>query len=588
MLRDFTDEAYNNWINEVDGINCFQFQNELIDRLRHAPLVSDLFGGQFSNVFNDLEGYQDLFCKYLLYNKGVIDSIFSDVNDVSLAYRYVFEGIKADVVRQTLFIKGLSDAFSFNDEVSFSNAMEMPKNSIDRIKNDYIDNLYHEYVSGRLTSISDIQLDLIDDLLIDDFIAGRVENPTQEQLTFYDAYLNAERKALQEKYSEWDMPIRQIYQNDRDKEKQLVDLFRCLHPDIAEDLDAFFGSARYNSIPEDEFADDVMNITFIALCAPEAEQKLFFDVLDEIKLGTIDAYERDEYGNIVYDLDGNPKILKSQFFEEVNIINICVAPGRSGLMESPYGPYMGLLHEIGHAVDYNFENGCCYSMLYNEGTNYETIRTDVYNAIENQVTIIVNEHGLQPDGEFLKDIDTLIIDLTESMFSEEVRAGISHKYENYLEKYNIYMDDIIFEIRSAFIGLNMNGELLDGALSIGGYYQNAGILNQYTPDYRFEYPFDESYSIKQWVNYSFSVGDMFCGATNNFIYGADSHKDFGFYWFDAEGNPTGRLEKETAATCFSIFMTGNINSMELMQQYVPDTYETYTQMFDYMAENCSD
>lgn len=81
---------------------------------------------------------------------------------------------------------------------------------------------------------------------------------------------------------------------------------------------------------------------------------------------------------------------------------------------------------------------------------------------------------------------------------------------------------------------------------------------------------------------------MFCGATNNYIYGADSHKDFGFYWFDAEGNPTGRLEKETAATCFSIFMTGNINSMELMQQYVPDTYETYTQMFDYMAENCSD
>ena len=81
---------------------------------------------------------------------------------------------------------------------------------------------------------------------------------------------------------------------------------------------------------------------------------------------------------------------------------------------------------------------------------------------------------------------------------------------------------------------------------------------------------------------------MFCGATNNYIYGADSHRYFNDYWVDSEGDSTGMLEKETAATCFSILMTGNTDSIELMQQYLPETYETYTQMFDYMAENCSD
>ena len=588
MLRDFTDEAYNNWINEVDGINFTQFQNELINRLSRAPLVSDLFGGEFGNVFTDLIGYQDLFCKYLLYNKGVIDRIFSDVNDVNLAYRYVFEGIKSDVVRQTLFIRGLSDAFSYNDEVSFSNAMEMPRNSIDRIISDYIDNLHNEYASGRLTSISESQLDLIDDLLIDDFIAGRVEKPTQEQLEFYDEYFNAELKALREKYSEWDMPIRQIYMNDKDKEKQLVDLYRCLHPDVAENLDTFFASARYNSIPEEEFADDVMNITFIALCAPEAERTLFFEVLDEVELGVIDAYERDEYGNIVYDDKGNPKILNSQFFEGTNTINICVAPGRSGLMESPYGPYMGIYHEIGHAIDYNFGNGTCYSRLYNDGSNYDTIHEDVYNAIRNEVTLIVNEHGLQADAEYFEDINYFITDLTDSMFSQDEFSRMLVEYSEYAKKYNIDLNDLIFEVRSTFIGVNMNGELLDGSLVIGGYYHNAGILNQYTSDYTFSYPLNENITLKQRVNYSFSIGDMFCGATNNYIYGADSHRYFNDYWVDSEGDSTGMLEKETAATCFSILMTGNTDSIELMQQYLPETYETYTQMFDYMAENCSD
>ena len=51
MVRDFTKEAYDELLAQVDSINNVPFQEELINRVSGTPVLSNLFAGQFGGAF---------------------------------------------------------------------------------------------------------------------------------------------------------------------------------------------------------------------------------------------------------------------------------------------------------------------------------------------------------------------------------------------------------------------------------------------------------------------------------------------------------------------------------------------------------
>lgn len=273
-----------------------------------------------------------------------------------------------------------------------------------------------------------------------------------------------------------------------------------------------------------------MDIKYMAYCAPEPYRSIYLEHLDRYRV----SVEKSE----------NEKEKGSWYSNRENRIRL----EDENMAWDDCGSYNTFFHESGHAVD-DFEDDLRFSsgsIVFGD----KTMRTNSY----------------EYNGKTLNELVT-----------EDTRNHVRNIIEN---------DPMLKELKPA------QKEELMRRMNLADdskfrYQGNAGgdmVMNIYIMRLRDVMHKDLVGRGKE------SCSDVYGGVTNNAIKGDWGHskgeKDKTYeYWYDEDGNPTGRQERELWAEFFAAKMTNDVEELEYLQTYFPQAYVAMEKMAEEMAKS---
>ena len=310
------------------------------------------------------------------------------------------------------------------------------------------------------------------------------------------------------------------------QQEYVVEAYELLHPEMKEKMNKFLSTGEPNVLT----ANDITSIKYLAYTAPEPYRTVYLEYVGTYEFACI-------YNNEI----------EYQAFYSHDINKISIQNANAVLVKDERGAYTTMLHECGHATDYQYsEKDKGYFCV-----EYQTNSASLY-----LVKMATGE-------EYITLQDAIYYDVYNNITQKIKNMGI--------------MDEIRIE------------NILDT-------FQYGGNVSELTgPDRYIREKVLEEYKLELVGEGNNAAGDVYGGVTNLVISGDGIYGHFPDdndissyrYWYYKDGKQTMNQSKELWAHYFACNMTGDKEAQESIRQYFPEASKVLDEIVIYMKEEAN-